>query len=322
MNSAELAWRSAVRPDARPLLSCFGAHAGNICIVRRRHRTRDELARAAADQMGGPDPAADRRSRPSSGSFFRATWRELDDEALRATGATLHDARRDRLPPDGRADAGRADPDAPGVLRPPRLLRRAIQRRARSRASARTPAAIVNLDALRRALHARLVGAHARRRLPAAAGGLAAVLPPRHAARLRAARARLPRARLDLRAVRGGDDAAPADRQPPAGLRRLLPDVQAGGPIVARLPRSGRSSTSRSSSAWRCSSAAAGSARCACFGVGRHLVDGRPLLHDPLRQAVPGGVAPRSSPASCSARCRCGRAASTPASWCTRRWRC
>ena len=57
--------------------------------------------------------------------------------------------------------------------------------------------------------------------------------------RLRPARARLPRARLDLRAVRGGDGAGAAAGQPAARLRRLLPDVQAGGAIVARLPAVG-----------------------------------------------------------------------------------
>ena len=78
----------------------------------------------------------------------------------------------------------------------------------------------------------------------AAARGLAAVLSPRQRARLRAARARVPRPRLDLRAVRGRDDSRAGDRQHAARLRRLLPDVQAGGPVVAglrdlgdRLPR-------------------------------------------------------------------------------------
>ena len=89
--------------------------------------------------------------------------------------------------------------------------------------------------ALRRALPAHVVGADAHRRLLPAVDAVAAVLPARQVARLRAARPRLPRTRVDLRAVRRGDGAAAVARQPPEGLRRLLPDVQGRRAVVARL---------------------------------------------------------------------------------------
>ena len=221
--------------------------------------------------------------------FFRGTWRELDAEALAL--------RRDL--------AARGEIDYRPMVAltlvafiltfqeyygRPDFYMRVDPRPDRPRTRSAHPGSVFDLAALRRALHARLVGADAHRRLPAAARGLAALLPPRHAARLRAARARLPRARLDLRAVRGGDDAGAADRQP----------CSPTSPTTTRCTsrRAGRGSTS---SLWEVALPRAVlhagdvlprllAARDAQLRRGRHLVDGRPLLHDPLRQAVPGGV--------------------------------
>ncbi len=169
--------------------------------------------------------------------FFRC---DLARARRRGAGAPARagGARRDRLPADGRADDGGAHPDLAGVLRARRLLRPddpAVLERPRARA----PGRVHQSRPLRRALPAPVVGAHADRRLPGAARRLAALLPARPPRRLRAARARLPRARLDLRDVRGGHGAGAAARELPARLRQLLPDVQAGRALVARLRRLG-----------------------------------------------------------------------------------
>ena len=55
--------------------------------------------------------------------------------------------------------------------------------------------------------------------------------------------------------------------------------------------------------------------------LGRHLRDGRAVLHDPLRQAVPRGERRHHRGHRARVARRCGRRASTRGSWCTSPWR-
>src|SRR4029078_8247936 len=232
-------WRACssswIRPRSRPRPCRIRLPRGEYIIVRGawdRTLTDDELARASGRQVDPADPGAVRhragRVVVLSRNLARA-GRGRDHDPAGPRGA-----RRDRLAPQGGTDAGHLHPDVPRILRAPGFLR-PLDPRHHRRARARAPWIDLELAACLRAVHAVVVGHHARRRIFAAPSGVAAVLPPRQPARLRAARARLPGPRVDLRAVRGRDDPRVAARQLAAGLRRLLPDVQAGGAVVARL---------------------------------------------------------------------------------------
>src|SRR6185437_9841273 len=252
------------------------------CFAPRDHA----LARAARGEVGHPHSAAGDH-RPDR--LVVLPW-DLARARPRGAGpaARAGRPRRDRLPADRGADPGGADPGDAGVLRARRLLRAVDSPLARA-PGARPPPRLLRPGRLRRALPPPVVGADPHRGLRRAAHPVAALLPPRSAGRLWPARRRLPLTRLDLRDVRGGDGAGSAARQPAAGLRQLLPDVQAGRPLLARLRHLG--------AALHPAVLHAGdllprfpAARDAGVRRRRHLGHGGPLLHDPLRQAVPRGL--------------------------------
>ena len=176
--------------------------------------------------------------RPSSGGFSGRRGASWTTRRWRS-GASWRSAARSTTGPVVALTLVRADADDAGVLRAAVLLSRRPPRRAGALAEAH-PGSFVNLE-LYDELYLRLWWARdAHRRLPAAAGGLAAVL--RAATTL-----------LDF-GLRGRGFAAHAwiyalcvmvmvpvlllvSRQP--DFVDVLPDLQAGGAIVARLLRLG-----------------------------------------------------------------------------------
>ena len=110
--------------------------------------------------------------------------------------------------------------------------------------------------------------------------------------------------RVDLRALPRRGAAGDVHRLRIAGLRQLLPVLQAGLALLVRLPLLGGDVLravlrARDVLPRLLALGAAQQPR-----LGGHLRDVRALLHDPLRQALPRGRRARSSPASRSARSR------------------
>ena len=237
-------------------------------------------------------------------------WRVLPPHLARARRggpglpARAARARRDRLPAAGRADAGArsiltcrsttAAPDFFELVRPP----------GSSAASSAHPGGLGQHRALRRALLrawwalTRIGGYLCRWRC----GAL--FFRRDNLARLRPAQARLSRARLDLRAVRGRSWC------PCCCSSAASPTSSNYYPMYKRRAARGWTSSS-GRSIYIAPVLHAGdllprlvAARDARVRRGRHLVDGGPLLHGPLRQALPGGVRARWWPAWSWARCR------------------
>src|SRR5580692_7912914 len=269
--------------DDSPASPSSALTRGIYCSFPRREHA---LARTARGEVGHPPPAAgDHRARGLVvfPQHLARARRRGADAAARSGGAP-----RDRLPADGGADDGGPDPDHAGVLRAGRLLRAGDPPLDRPPGT-RAPRRPLQPGRLRRALPAHVVGAHPHRRLSGPAPLLAVLLPARPPGRLRPARGRNSVARLDLRNVRGGDGAGAVPGERPARLRQLLPDVQAGRTVVARLLHLG--------AAVRRPVLHAGDLLPRLLAAGdahlrrrRDLVDGGPLLHDPFRQAVPRGL--------------------------------
>src|SRR5882724_8682061 len=153
-----------------------------------------ELAGPAADKVDRPLSTAD-RDRARHLAVLPHDLARAGRRGLRLP-ARVARARRDRLPAAGGADAGGGDPDAARVLRDLGVLPRRHPALAGGAREAQPERPHPHAD-LRRDLPASVVGGDARGRLSAAAGRLALAVPPRLTARLRAAPARVSRARLD-----------------------------------------------------------------------------------------------------------------------------